>query len=67
MLADLPSDLRQALDEATLALNPEATLQVIERIEEQAPDTARGLRLLVEEFQMGRIRKLLAETEEGDG
>ena len=44
MLADLPPDLRQALDEATLVLNSEATLEVIERIEEQAPETAAGLR-----------------------
>ena len=44
MLADLPPDLRQALEEATLALDREATLGVIERIEEQAPDTAAGLR-----------------------
>ena len=56
MLADLPLDLRQELDETTLALNREATLEVIERIGEQAPDTARGLRALVEGFQMGRIR-----------
>jgi CheY-like chemotaxis protein len=67
MLANLPPELRKELEETTLALNREATLQVIGRIEEQAPDTARGLRLLVEEFQMGRIRKLLEETEEGDG
>jgi two-component system sensor histidine kinase/response regulator len=67
MLANLPPELRKELEETTLALNREATLQVIGRIEEQAPDTARALRLLVEEFQMGRIRKLLEETEEGDG
>ena len=42
MLAELPPELLQALDEATLALNREATLAVIERIEEQAPDTASG-------------------------
>jgi hypothetical protein len=67
MLANLPPELRKELEETTLALNREATLQVIGRIKEQAPDTARALRLLVEEFQMGRIRKLLEETEEGDG
>ena len=59
MLAELPPELRQELAETTLALNREATLEVIERIEEQAPDTARGLRALVEGFQMGRIRELL--------
>ena len=59
MLAELPPDLRQELEETTLALNREATLEVIERIEEQAPDTAKGLRALVEDLRMGRIRELL--------
>jgi hypothetical protein len=36
-----------------------ATLQVIERIEPQAPDTAKGLQELMNNFQMGRIRDLL--------
>jgi CheY-like chemotaxis protein len=67
MLADLPPDLLQALREATLALNREATLEVIERIEDQAPDTAAGLRALVANFQMGRIRELLGEMEEKNG
>ncbi len=36
---------------------------MIERIEEQAPETAASLRALVENFQMGRIWGLLKETE----
>ena len=66
MLADLPPDLRQQLEETTLALNRETTLEVIERIEEQAPDTARALRVLVEGFRMERIQKLLEGTDKGD-
>ena len=63
MLAELPPELRQALDATTLALNREATLEVVERIEELAPDTAAGLRALVQDLKMGRIRELLGETE----
>jgi hypothetical protein len=36
-----------------------AILQVIERIEPQAPDTAKGIQELMNNFQMGRIRDLL--------
>jgi CheY-like chemotaxis protein len=63
MLAELPSDLLQELDETTLALNREAALHVIDRIENQAPEVAAGLRQLVQNYQMGRIQELLAETE----
>jgi hypothetical protein len=66
MLADLPPDVRQALDEATLALDSEATLEVIQRIEAQAPETAAGLRILVQDLDMGHIRELLRGTEQKD-
>jgi hypothetical protein len=56
----------QALRETTVALNREATLGVIERIAEQAPETAAGLRTLVENLQMSRLRELLEETEQPD-
>jgi signal transduction histidine kinase/CheY-like chemotaxis protein len=64
MLAELPPDLLQELQETTLALNSEATLQVIERIADQFPEVAAGLRDLVDNFQMDRLRKLLAEAEQ---
>jgi CheY-like chemotaxis protein/anti-sigma regulatory factor (Ser/Thr protein kinase) len=64
MLAELPPELLQELRETTLALNTEATLEVIERIADQAPEGATGLRELVQNFQMGRLRELLAETEQ---
>ena len=67
MLADLPPELLEELRQTTLALNREATLEVIERIEDQAPDTARGLRALVEGFRMERIGGLLEETEKRHG
>lgn len=62
MLAELPPDLLQTLDETTLALNMEAILEVIERISEHAPDTAGGLRRLVQNFQIDPIRELLREA-----
>jgi signal transduction histidine kinase/CheY-like chemotaxis protein len=63
MLAELSPEQLQVLDEATLALNWEATLEVIDNIETNAPHTARGLRTLVQNFKMGHIRELLDELE----
>jgi signal transduction histidine kinase/FixJ family two-component response regulator len=67
MLAELPPELLQELHQTTLVADLEATLAVIERIEEHAPETAASLRALVEDFQMGRIRALLKETGTDDG
>jgi CheY-like chemotaxis protein len=67
MLADLPSELLQGLSQRTLVMDREATLAVIERIEDHAPETAASLRALVENFQMGRMRELLKEAETDDG
>lgn len=64
MAAALPPEMRQELCETTLTLNREATLEVIERIADQAPDTAVGLRRLVQNFQMGRLEELLAKAEQ---
>ena len=63
MLADLPTELLQELREATLTLNSEAISAVIERIEPLAPDTAKGLQTLMDDFQIGRIHDLLGEVE----
>jgi CheY-like chemotaxis protein len=63
MLAEVPEDLLQKLREATLTLNMEAIFAVIDRIEAHAPDTAKGLRDLVKNFQMGSIRDLLKGAE----
>jgi len=62
MLAKLPPKLLQALRETTLALDREAILEVIEGIEEHAPDTAADLRRLVQDFQVRRIRELLGKV-----
>jgi hypothetical protein len=67
MLADLPPELLRELSQTTLVMDREATLAVIERIEEIAPETATNLRALVENFQMGRIRDLLKQTETKNG
>jgi hypothetical protein len=39
---------------------------VIQRIEVQAPETAAGLRILVQDLDMGHIRELLRGTEQKD-
>ena len=59
MLADLLPGVLQELDEACLALNTETLAIVIERIKIEAPDTARGLKQLADNFQIGRIHELI--------
>ena len=63
MLADLPVDLLQELRETSLSLDRQAISAVIESTERLAPDTTKGLRTLLENFQMGRIRELLEDIE----
>ena len=62
MLAELPPELLEALDETTLVANREVILKVIDRIQEHAPETAEHLRVLVQNFEIDRIRELLAEV-----
>jgi signal transduction histidine kinase/CheY-like chemotaxis protein len=62
MLAELPPELLQDLDETTLVANREVILKVIERIAAHAPETAEHLRALVQNFEIERIRELLAEA-----
>ena len=66
-LAELPADLLQELDQAILVADREATLVVIDRIEESAPEIAASLRNLVFNFRMGRIREILKENKREDG
>jgi signal transduction histidine kinase/CheY-like chemotaxis protein len=61
MLAELPPELLKDLDETTLVANREVILEVIDRIREHAPETAEHLRALVQNFEIERIRELLAE------
>ena len=62
ILAELPAELIQELREATLSLNRKAISAIIDRIEPLAPDTALGLRTLLDDFQMGRIEELIEKT-----
>jgi len=62
MLAELPEELLQEFRETTLVLNMEAILEVIERIEAHAPETAEHLRVLAQSFQIKRIREVLGEV-----
>jgi hypothetical protein len=66
-LDELPADLLQELDQAILVADREATLVVIDRIEESAPEIAASLRNLVFNFRMGRIREILKENKREDG
>jgi CheY-like chemotaxis protein len=61
LLADLPAEFLQEFRGATLSLNREAISEVIDRIEPLAPDTAKGLLTLPDDFQIGRIRDLLED------
>jgi two-component system sensor histidine kinase/response regulator len=62
-LAALPADLRRQLDRATLALDVEATMDVIRQIEAHTAAVAPPLRGLVQRFQIDRIRGLLRGAE----
>ena len=64
MLAELPPELLRDLRDATLALDRGAVFAVIERIEPLALDTAKGLRTLMDNFQIGLIRDLLGDSYE---
>jgi signal transduction histidine kinase/CheY-like chemotaxis protein/streptogramin lyase len=64
MLAELPPELNQELSQAVLQLDKEAIFAVIERIEPMSPDTAKGLRILLDNFQTGLIGELLGENDE---
>jgi PAS domain S-box-containing protein len=62
MLAELPPKLLQDIDKTTLVANREEILEVIDRIAEHTPVTAELLRALVQNFEIERIRELLAEA-----
>jgi hypothetical protein len=66
MLAGLPPELLKDLRERTLLLDREAILEVIDRIEEHAADTAEQQRARAQNFQINRIREVLKEMEEID-
>ncbi len=59
MLSKLPVEIIEELREAARALNRDAIFATLERIEPQSPSIASGLRSLLDNFQMGRIRALL--------
>jgi signal transduction histidine kinase/DNA-binding NarL/FixJ family response regulator len=63
MLSDLPAELRDELRRAALALDRSAIAGIVERIRERAPETARALAALVDDFLFGRIQELLGEEE----
>jgi len=62
MLSELPPELLAELRQATLMLDRATMAVLIERIEGDAPDTAKGLKRLVDGFQLERIRELLGDV-----
>ena len=62
ILSELPTELLKKLRHATLVLDSAAMAVLIERIEGHAPDTAKSLQELVDDFQFGRIRDLLGDV-----
>jgi CheY-like chemotaxis protein len=62
MLAELPPELLHDLDKTTLVADREVILEVIDRIAADAPESAELLRALVQNFEIDRIRELLAEA-----
>jgi hypothetical protein len=58
----LPAESLKKLRHATLVLDSAAMAVLIERIEGHAPDTAKSLQELVDDFQFGRIRDLLGDV-----
>ena len=67
MLADLPDELLQELREAAQGLNREASLEVIVRIADQAPEVAAALKKLVDNYQMAELQGLLEISGTGHG
>ena len=63
MLSDLPAELRDELRIAARALDKAAIVDIVERIGEQAPETARALAVYVDDFRFGRIQELLGEEQ----
>jgi predicted ATPase/signal transduction histidine kinase/CheY-like chemotaxis protein len=64
MLGELPGELLLELREATLALDREAIFAIIERVAPLSPDTAKGLQVYMNNFQLGLISDLLGENHE---
>ena len=66
MLSGIPGELLAELGEATLLLNRSAMSEVVTRIAEHAPEAAAMLQRMIEQFQLGRVRDLLADLGPGD-
>ena len=64
MLAGLPEDLLQDIKKNSLSADREAISEVIDRIKPLAPATAKGLQILLGNFQIARIHDLLAKIHE---
>jgi CheY-like chemotaxis protein len=62
ILSELPGELLEELRQAALVLDRAAMAVLIERIEAHAPETAKGLKKLVDDFQFERIRDLIGDV-----
>jgi two-component system sensor histidine kinase EvgS len=59
MLSELPTEVLNELLNTCLDLDMEALAHVIERLKVEAPETAKGLKHLADNFQIARIRELI--------
>ncbi len=66
MLAELPTDLKEALREQAVLLDLAATNEIIERLRSNNPKIANGLQQLVNELRFGQILSLLDDTKKRD-
>jgi CheY-like chemotaxis protein len=62
MLSQLPPEVLSELRQATLELDRAAMAALVDLIKTHAPDTARSLQRLLDDFQLERIRELLGDV-----
>ena len=62
MLSQLPPEVLSELHQAALVLDRAAMAALVDRIKTHAPDTARSLQRLLDDFQLERIRELLGDV-----
>jgi len=63
MLADLPVELLEELRRSAQVLDRSSLSGLTERIDVYAPDTAKALKTLIDNFQFGKIQNLIKEIE----
>ena len=63
-MAELPEDVRAELHESSLKADWETISQVIGRVKPLAPETAKGLQILLDDFRIARIHELMSRVQD---